>query len=303
MHLTDLVEEYCYHCMAKGFTKKTMINKRQELKQVLKFLREKRGIEKLENVTTHDLKAYIRQKQSSGLQVSSIRSMHKTVAAFFNWCMLEEYSNENLMKKVECPKAKEKILTAFTEDEVYRMINCFSYENYIESRNKAIIAMLADCGLRAMEIRTLKNSDIKETSIHVSGKGGKERVVYISPALKKILIKYERLKTKYFKDKIIHDRYFLSYAGRELSHVGLDNLVKLAGKRARVNKERVSPHMFRHFFAVQSLASGNLDVYSLSRLLGHADISVTQRYLHTLSIGKILEKAKASSPLMTMGRK
>ena len=50
MELINIIEEYDYHCLAKGFTKKTMINKRQELKQMRIFLQEKRGIKKVEKV-------------------------------------------------------------------------------------------------------------------------------------------------------------------------------------------------------------------------------------------------------------
>jgi len=57
--LEDVIDEYLYHCMAEGYTNKTMINKRQELKQVKVFLKEKRGIAALESVTVHDLKAYV----------------------------------------------------------------------------------------------------------------------------------------------------------------------------------------------------------------------------------------------------
>ena len=68
MLLEDVLTEYIYHCEAKGFTQKTMINKRQELKQLKRFLIEKRGITELESITVHDLKAYVRLKQKDGLQ-------------------------------------------------------------------------------------------------------------------------------------------------------------------------------------------------------------------------------------------
>lgn len=153
------------------------------------------------------------------------------------------------------------------------MIEAFTYKNYLETRNKAIIAILSDCGLRAMEIRGLTDN-VRETSILVNGKGNKERIVFISPALKRILIKYERMKKEYFQDKDTTNHYFLSYTGNDISHVALDNVIKKAGKRAGVEGKRVSPHTFRHFYAVQCLQQG-IDVYSLSRLLGHSDISIT----------------------------
>jgi integrase/recombinase XerD len=296
----DALEEYMYHCQAKGFTPKTMKNKRQEYKQLRIYLKEKRGIQNLESITVHDLRSYVRLKQKDGLQPQSIVSMFKMIRAFFSWCEKEEYLVENIAKKVELPKVPKKVLNGFTVKEVQAMIDAFSYKNYIETRNKAIIAMLADCGLRAMEIRGVLSENVRETSILVNGKGNKERVVFISPVLKRILIKYERIKKEYFHDTKTTDNYFLSYTGTGISHVALDNIIKKAGKRAGIEGKRISPHTFRHFYAVQCLVSGNIDVYSLSRLLGHSDISVTQTYLRTMNDEQLLDKAVSSSPLMNL---
>ncbi|MED5103150.1 tyrosine-type recombinase/integrase [Niallia circulans] len=299
MLFEDVLEEYLYHCMAKGYTAKTMKNKRQEYKQLKIYLHEKRGITELESITVFDLRAYVRLKQKDGLQPQSVVTMFKMIKAFFSWCEQEGYLKENIASKVELPKVPIKILNGFTTKEVQSMIDAFSYKNYLECRNKAIIAMLADTGLRAMEVRGLKQKNVMETSILVNGKGNKERMVFISPALKRILIKYERMRSEYFKDVETVDNYFLNYTGGSISHVALDAVVKKAGERAGVEKKRVSPHTFRHFFSVESLKAG-IDIYSLSRLLGHSEISTTQRYLQTLTDEGLLDKAVASSPLMNL---
>lgn len=300
MELEDVLKEYYYYCEAKGFTKKTLINKRQELKQLLEYVVEKRAITELESITSFDLKAYVRMKQIKGLQPQSIVSMFKTIHAFFSWCVREEYLEVNIASKVDTPKVQKKVIDGFTGKEVQDMVAAFTFKNYLEARNKAIIAMLADTGLRAMEIRGLQLTNVKETTILVNGKGNKERIVFISPALKRILIKYERLRKENFQNKNITSNYFLSYQGAGLSHVSLDSVVKEAGKRAGVTTKKVSPHVFRHFYAVACLSEGGMDVYSLSRLLGHADVSVTQRYLHSMNDEQLLSKAIASSPLMNL---
>ncbi|WP_445506382.1 phage integrase SAM-like domain-containing protein [Niallia sp. 03190] len=99
MLFEDVLEEYMYHCRAKGFTDKTIKNKNQEYKQLKEFLTKKRGIAELENITTHDLKAYMRVKQKDGLQPQSTVSMLKMIKAFFSWCEKEEYLKENIAKK------------------------------------------------------------------------------------------------------------------------------------------------------------------------------------------------------------
>lgn len=299
MLLEEVINEYYYYCLAKGFTKKTMKNKRQELKQIKEYLVTKRGIVNLENISVHDLKAYVRFKQKNGLKPQSIVSMFKMIRAFFSWCEREEYIKENIAKKVDLPKVPKLVLKGFTPSEVEKMIDSYSYKTYIHARNKAILATMADVGLRSIEIRGLKSENVRETTLLVNGKGNKERIVFISPALKRILIKYERIKKKHFRDKVTTDHYFLSYKGTELSHVGLDNIVKEAGRLTGIKGKRCSPHMFRHFFAVQSILNG-LDIYSLSKLLGHADLSTTTRYLQSLEDFELIKKAMPSSPLMNL---
>ncbi|WP_337080099.1 tyrosine-type recombinase/integrase [Bacillus anthracis] len=302
MELEDVIEEYFYHCLAKGFTPKTMKNKRQEMKQLKRFLMDEKGISELEDINPLHLKQYVRTKHKEGLQPQSIVSMFKMVRAFFSWCQKEEYLKGNIAKKVELPKVPKKLLKGFTIQEVSAMIDAFSYKNYIEARNKAIVAMLSDCGLRAMEVRGLLTQNVKETTILVNGKGNKERIMFISPPLKKILIRYERLRKQYLKDKIVKtDNYFLSYTADPLSHMGIYNVIKEAGKRVEVEEVRCSPHTFRHFFAVQCILNG-IDIFTLSKLLGHSDVSTTQRYLQSLEDFELIKKAMPSSPLMNIGR-
>ncbi|WP_050182785.1 tyrosine-type recombinase/integrase [Domibacillus robiginosus] len=302
MFLEDAIREYDFHCIAKGYTKKTMINKRQEYKQLKAFLEKKRGIQQLNSIHTDDLRAYIRFKQQAGLQPQSVETMAKMITAFFNWCISEEYLSENPMRKVEIPKVPKKMLEGFTAEEVFSMIQAFDYSSYQEARNKAIIAMLADCGLRAIEIRTLPFKNVGESSILIHGKGNKDRTAFISPALKKILIKYERMRKDYIKNKILkEDTYFLSYQLQGMAHSSLDKVVKLAGKRVGIEGKRVSPHTYRHYFALNTLLNG-CDIYSLSRLLGHSSLTVTQTYLQSLTDDKLGEQANVSSPLMNIGR-
>ncbi|MGX9930129.1 tyrosine-type recombinase/integrase [Virgibacillus salarius] len=251
MLLEDVLKEYEYHCQARNFTKKTMKNKRQEYKQLLEFLQNRRGITELESVTSHDLDAYVRTKRQKGLKAQSIVSMAKQVKAFFNFCVKEEYLTEHPMTKVTLPKLPKVLLTGLTTKEVVSMMESFNNKEFLELRNKAIIAMMSDCGLRAMEIAGLKEHDVRETDIKVFGKGNKERIVFISPALKKILIRYERLKKQYFKNRIqYNNNYFLAYQGKAMSTVAVYNLVIEASERVGIKGKRISPHMWLVVFGI-----------------------------------------------------
>ncbi|GAB4072674.1 tyrosine-type recombinase/integrase [Barrientosiimonas marina] len=297
MLLADAIEDYYYYCLSKEFTAKTMKNKQQEYKQFSQFVKDKRGIKNIEDITKHDLQAYIRYKQQDRqLQAQSIVSTAKQVKAFLNWCVQEEYISSNPFYGVVLPKLPKRLSQGLTQSEVKSLLKATNGNSYMETRNKAIIAIMADCGLRSHEVRQLKNNSIKDNAILVSGKGNKDRMVFISPELKRILLKYERFKRKYFKSKQTQEYYFLSYQGQMMSHTALHILVKHVASKAGVND--VHPHKLRHYYAVQAISGDNpIDIYSLSRLLGHSDISTTQRYLESLSNDELLKKALSVSPL------
>jgi integrase/recombinase XerD len=65
--------------------------------------------------------------------------MFKMIKAFFSWCEKEEYIKDNIAKKVETPNIPKRILKGFTNQEVDKMIKAFTYKNYLETRNKAIL--------------------------------------------------------------------------------------------------------------------------------------------------------------------
>lgn len=162
--------------------------------------------------------------------------------------------------------------------------------------------MLADSRLRSIEIRGLKSVNVRESTILVHGKGGRDRIIFISPILKKILIKYERMRKKYNEDRNnISEYYFVTYQGSNLSYVALSNVIIEAGKRAGIEGVRVSPHTFRHYFSVQCILNG-VDIYNLSKLLGHSAVSTTEKYLQSLEDFELIQKAMSSSPIMNLNR-
>ena len=181
------------------------------------------------------------------------------------------------------------------------MLDVYKFDSYINARNKCIMAVLFDTGIRNLELCNLSKLDVRESVIFILGKGSKERFVPISPYLKKVMIKYERIRDAYLKDNILHyDNYFLSYRNKPLTTEAVERVVRLAGKEAKVSDNiRCSPHTCRHYYAQSQLRNG-LDVYSLSRLLGHETVDITKRYLQGLKDREVLELSVKTSPLMNL---
>src|SRR5690606_28083453 len=119
--------------------------------------------------------------------------------------------------------------------------------------------------------------------------------------VKKTMIRYERVKNEYFKDKIMIDNnYFLSRNGKMLTVTAIEKMIKDTGKKAKVRDSiRCSPHTIRHYYAQKQLRLG-LDVYSLSRLLGHESTVITTRYLQSIDDENIVKLASSTSPLSNL---
>ena len=100
----------------------------------------------------------------------------------------------NIAKKVSWLREKKVIIDTFTDKEVRKMLDVYKFDSYINARNMCIMAVLFDTGIRNLELCNLSKLDVRESVIYILGKGNKERLVPISPYLKKIMIKYERIR-------------------------------------------------------------------------------------------------------------
>jgi len=266
-------------------------------------LKQELNIETLEELQGIHIKKYIKFLVQRKSKPTYVNGVLKTIRAFFKYCMQEEYIIKNPTEKVGWQKGGKVIINTFTSSEILKILNAFKFTTYLNARNKMLVAFLVDTGARNNESCTLLKQDVKERVILLRGKGNKEVQVSISPLLRKYMIRYERIRDFYFKDKIIkHDNYFLSNTGLPLTPETIERVVGIAGKIAEVRKEiRCSPHTIRHWFSQEQLRNG-LDVYSLSRILGHEDITITKRYLQSIKDEDIIDLSLKTSPLMKVKR-
>jgi len=153
-------------------------------------------------------------------------------------------------------------------------------------RNKAILALMLNLGLRVSEVVNLKPGDLNLTKRKlriVNGKGGVDRDLIIPVYTSEILKEWKKAKpknSKYFfttiKDKKQGNR-FDSSKGSQLSVRYIQFMVKRYGKRTGINKD-ITPHTLRHTFATDFIRQGQ-NVMKLKKILGHSDISTTQIYV------------------------
>lgn len=298
--LQDVIKEFIFEIKLRNYSERTIKGYKNNILKFARYMENEFEIVEIEDITHIHIKSYLNFLKENGLTEVYINTILKNLRSFYKYCFTEGYCL-NIALKVGWLRERKIIIKTFSDNEIRKMMDVYNYSSYIHARNKCIMAILIDTGIRNFELCQLKITDIRETVIYIMGKGKKERVVPISPYLKKIMIKYERIREGYLKNNILHyDNYFLSYRNKPLTTEAVERIVRLCGEKANVNKNiRCSPHTCKHYFAQAQLRNG-LDVYSLSRLLGHENVTITKRYLQGLKDKEVLELGMKSSPLMNL---
>ncbi len=299
MLLKDLKAEYLFNCKCRKLSERTITNYEMILRLLLNFL-EGKGITTLEQLKPLYIKEFIRMNDEAGRKPNYLNDLLKVYKSFCKYLHEEEYTETVLTDKIKNVKKPKVIIKTFTNSQVKAMIEYYSGFDFLNVRNKAILILFFDTGIRLSELATLTIGQIKDDYIIIHGKGDKERVVPKSPLLSKWLFKYMNVRNAYFADKLISDTVFLSRNGKILTSESLGKIVKEAGQAANVSTDiRISPHTCRHTFAQMQLKNG-LDIYSLSRIMGHENISITQQYLLGLRDREVLQASLKTSPLMNL---
>lgn len=300
MLLTDAAKEFEFNCQCRKLSDKTIRNYGKLIGYLLDYLKEQHKVLCLEDVRPMYIKAYLMMLQERGAKPQYINDQLKAFKVLFRYLYEEGYTDSILTERIKNVKQPKTIIKTFTEQEVKKMTEYYSGHTFMEVRNRLMLMTFFDTGIRVSELIDLKLSQVKDEYILIHGKGDKERVVPKSPLLDKWMFKYLSTRENFFAYRRVPENVFLSRNGRPMTTEAIHRVIKIAGKAVGVSRDiRVSPHTCRHTFAQMQLKNG-LDLYSLSRLMGHSSISITQRYLEGLRDFEVLNACKATGILMNL---
>ena len=150
-----------------------------------------------------------------------------------------------------------------------------THEPWIAARDWALVVLLFGCGLRISEALSLRNRDVvaRPDILRILGKGGKERMVPVLPAVWGAIEKYMAVRPC---GNMPDDELFRSVRGLPMSPRMAEKVVESLRHYLQL-PDYVTPHALRHTFATALLSDG-ADLRSLQELLGHSSLSTTQLY-------------------------
>ena len=297
MKISTAAKEYLIEIEVRKFTPKTIRSYRNNLNLFLRFCEEETDATDVEDLSLAVVRQFSLYMSKRGRKGSYINGLLKVAKSFIQYCYEEEYGGFNTKENFKWCKQDKAVIMAFKPSDVRQMLKSCRGGDYLNIRDAAILTMLFETGVRCWELCCIQKKDIHDDFIIINGKNHKQRVVPITPVLRKALLKYDTAKENYFAFKNIDDYYFLSFHGRQLTNSAIEHIVKRHGEG--ITDVRVSPHTCRHFYAQQQIKMGT-DLYTISRLLGHENIQITQTYLNSLRDDDVINIAKQRSVLMSM---
>lgn len=294
MNIREAINGHMLDGRIAGQSPSYLKTKENRLKYFAEWL-EQLGITTLEAVTSNAVRGFIvhlqemkaqsrnphRPTEERTLSPLTIKSYMLNLRAFFSWCKAQDFlpkGFEDPSRRVPHVKVPQYVIATFTPKQLAEMIDSCDLETDIGFRDYAILLMLIDTGVRASELCGLTLGNVHEDYIKVFGKGSKEREVGIGMTASRALWMYIHKHRPHLVRVEREQHVFLGWDGSPLLRSGLYQIIARIGEKTGIEGVRISPHTFRHTFARSWLENGG-EIFKLSRLLGHAELQTTEKYL------------------------
>lgn len=276
MTIIDAYNLFMQEQRFRGNSTYTLEYYKRSLNMFIEFCSAEMDIEDLDIMTFKAYQLYILEHRE--INKISVRTYARAVKVFYRWLYFEDYIDIDI-NRLNLIKANKEVILPLSDIEVKQLLTFYDNSSFLSCRNRSIIMLMLDCGLRLGEIVNLMLSDIDFVNHYlvINGKGSKQRVVPFGFALSEQLVTYFSYRNSVSSAS---NSVFLTQKNTAITH----NTIKMLFARIKKKKafSRVYPHLLRHTFATNYIYNGgNLEV--LRVLMGHSTINITQVYIHLAS--------------------
>lgn len=306
IRLSKAIEGHLLWCSGQNYSENTITGYRHVGNIFLKQV----GDKVFSKITMADVEAFMRwavetpvspsgvaKRKTGKRKPKTLRNYQIALAALWTWGVDHEFASEHVVHQLKAVRVPEEPIEPLNADEVVRLVNATkesrpwrskpltTTRRFTEARDRAIIALLMDTMVRASEAVNLRIEDVTlgrpgnlgECELKVwMGKGKKSRVIPFAKRCSDALFRY--LATR--PDALPTD-YLLVNEATNNDPMSRDNVCKLLGrlgKKAGIVRVPVSPHRLRTTGACEHARNG-ISAIELQRIMGHASITTTMRYI------------------------
>lgn len=269
MKLEPLLNEFICECEYKQLSASTIKNYSRVLKHFVSNI----PIDDIEDLSKSIIKQYI---SSLPLATSSKNQYLICINSFLTYYR-NEYDDDNLNIHIKRLRENHKILYTPSEEEVKQLLNFYNNKTYMQCRNRTIISVFINTGIRLNELLTLRTKDIdlEHKIMTVNRKGGYLQQLVLNSSVLLQLTKYiNRYSTN-------SELLFVSKNNKRLNPADIHYILK------RVGNNKITPHSLRRYFATSLLIREGVPLIYVSRMLGHKDIQLTNKFYLDVQIQDI----------------
>lgn len=320
------IDDFMDYCIAKNLAEKTINSYEQTLRLLSRYLIEVQNVKSAEDTKELHIREYIKYLQDRGkytvtsneetkninfpenredygkkIEITTINNYIRNIKVFYNYLYKNRYITSNPVTRIKEIKCSRKVVGFIKKDEFNRLLRIFDLSKFHEYRDYIITQLIFDTGMRLGETLLIQEKDIDYINRTIllpseNTKGKKDRYVFFSEEMLKQLRRWLKYKDRYRQSEYI----FCTNKGKPLSVSNYETNFKKYG--VRIGLEEIHPHMLRNNFAKRFLMQGG-DIYTLSRILGHSSVKVTEEAYLDLDTNDLRTNYQRYSPLANLKRK
>ena len=258
-----------------------------------KWIEDRLNTDNIVHIKIEHLRKFIASFYKQGITATSVSRKISTLKTFFQWIEKNKWITVNPVVELDQVKIANTLPVVPGEVEIKQWFDFLYASDAFHARDKAMFELLYGCGLRVSEVVGLVWEDVDFDRLEVrirQGKRNKDRVVPIGEWMSQCLIEYQQ---EQITNRLNSKHIFLNAKHKPMTTRGVFYILQKMVQKCPAPFQ-LSPHSFRHAYATHLLNHG-ADLRSIQELLGHSNLSTTERYTK-VSMTKLFDVYKKSHP-------
>lgn len=233
----------------------------------------------LNKATALMIRSWVVSLKEKGLANKSLNRKLTSLKSYYNYCLGQGILASNPATKIQSLKTPRRLPVFATKENMEKPPEQETANGFSELRNKLVIEMLYQTGMRLSEMISLAEDHIDRhgQTIKVTGKGNKQRIIPFHQELRHSIEQYLAVKHRQFDSE--EKCFFVTDKGKP-AYAKLIYRIVFAYLRKNTTLDKTSPHVLRHTFATHLLNNG-ASILAIKELLGHSSLAATQIYTHS----------------------
>ncbi|HEX8504384.1 MAG TPA: tyrosine-type recombinase/integrase [Hymenobacter sp.] len=279
----------------RRYSPHTITSYQTDLGQFAAYLKSAYDLSEPAQATHPLIRGWVVELMQENLDPRTVNRKVACLRSYYKFLLRAGRIEANPMLRIKAPKMAKKLPEFVPEEALNGLLNSFEFgDDFAGRRDQLVLEMLYGTGIRLSELIGIHAEDVSlgASTVRVTGKGNKQRIVPLNPTLKLVIEQYQAKRAHEFG--VLPGPLLLTDKGEAMYDKFVYRTVKHYLSQITTSGAQQHPHALRHAFATHLLGKG-ADLNSIKELLGHASLAATQVYTH-LSVDRLKSVFEQAHP-------